>query len=218
MNLWPWRYPHYSRFSKSLAIRSPGSRYTWPVFVLISFAHWTGKRGGGCHHGACSQSWPWWKIAGALWCRITVNPDAPCRRLWIYTRRGAVFFDCTVDRRDIARDLGRRLRKKLPFDFRAHLVRQRKFSLATFGPGYRYKANIDHIRKELVEIEKSPDDLVEWIDVVILALDAAWRQGATPDEIIDALVAKQTKNEKRQWPNWRYVPTDKAIEHDRAGE
>jgi len=49
--------------------------------------------------------------------------------------------------------------------------------------------------------------------VVILALDGAWRSGATPEQIIGALVAKQTKNEGRQWPDWRTMPPDVAICH-----
>ena len=100
------------------------------------------------------------------------------------------------------------------FDMLAHLQRQRDWSAKTFGPGYRAGV-IDHIRKELVEVEAAPLDLSEWIDVVILGLDGAWRAGHSPEQIIAALVAKQTKNEGRQWPDWRTQPTDKAIEHDR---
>lgn len=72
---------------------------------------------------------------------------------------------------------------------------------------------MNHIRKELREIEASPLDLEEWIDVVILALDGAWRAGHSPDDIITQLVAKQAKNEKRQWPDWRTADPGKAIEH-----
>ncbi|WCU06394.1 DUF550 domain-containing protein [Pseudomonas aeruginosa] len=104
------------------------------------------------------------------------------------------------------------------FSFEQHLHRQRRFSERTFGPGSRAAGVIDHIRKELREIEEAPGDLAEWIDVVILALDGAWRTGATPAQIIDALVAKQTKNEARTWPDWRSAPADKAIEHDRADD
>jgi hypothetical protein len=75
---------------------------------------------------------------------------------------------------------------------------------------------LDHIRKELVEIARQPDDLSEWIDVVILAFDGAWRVGFTPEQISEALVAKQTKNENRVWPDWRTQPKDKAIEHVRT--
>lgn len=99
------------------------------------------------------------------------------------------------------------------FDFREHLQRQREWSERTFGPGDRAAGVIDHIRKELTEIEENPTDLEEWIDVVILALDGAWRSGASPDEIIAHLVAKHAKNEKRTWPDWRTAEPGKAIEH-----
>jgi len=97
-----------------------------------------------------------------------------------------------------------------------HLQRQRNWSGATFGPGSRAQGLVDHIRKELTEIEADPTDLKEWIDVAILALDGAWRSGAQPQEIIAALVAKQTKNEGRLWPDWRTADPNKAIEHDRS--
>lgn len=106
----------------------------------------------------------------------------------------------------------------LGFDFRAHLARQAEFSLRTFGPGSRVRGVADHIRKELAEVEKSNGSLDEWIDVVILGLDGCWRSGVSPDEIIAALVHKQAKNEARKWPDWRTMPADKAIEHDRTGE
>ena len=103
------------------------------------------------------------------------------------------------------------------FDLIAHLDRQVAWSLATFGPGDRAKGVIDHLRKELREVEAAPTDLSEWIDVAILAFDGAWRSGATPEQIADALAAKQSRNEKRQWPDWRTMPTDRAIEHVRDG-
>lgn len=104
------------------------------------------------------------------------------------------------------------------FDFHAHLQRQMDWSERTFGPGARTGGVIDHIRKELSEIEADPTDISEWIDVAILALDGAWRAGYSPEQIINGLIAKQEKNEGRAWPDWRTVPTDKAIEHDRSKE
>lgn len=98
----------------------------------------------------------------------------------------------------------------------AHLHRQRNWSIRTFGPGARTAGVIDHIRKELKEIEESPKDLSEWIDVAILAFDGAWRAGYTPEQIAAELVAKQAKNEGRTWPDWRTMPEDQAIEHDRT--
>jgi hypothetical protein len=102
------------------------------------------------------------------------------------------------------------------FDFIGHLARQREWSERTFGPGARSKGVVDNIRKELREIESDPTDIKEWIDVVILSLDGAWRAGATPQQIIDTIVAKQTKNESRVWPDWRTMSPDQAIEHDRS--
>lgn len=104
------------------------------------------------------------------------------------------------------------------FDLVAHLERQRTFSLKTFGPGTRAAGVIDHIRKELREIEADPTDVEEWIDVIILAFDGAWRAGFEPARIVEAIIAKQTKNEARRWPDWRTADPDKAIEHDRSGE
>lgn len=101
-------------------------------------------------------------------------------------------------------------------DLVAHLKRQHEWSARTFGPGHRTAGVLDDIRKELCEIEESPLDLSEWIDVAILAFDGAWRAGYTPEEIATALVAKQTKNESRTWPDWRTMPSDKAIEHERV--
>ncbi|MEU8371198.1 dATP/dGTP pyrophosphohydrolase domain-containing protein [Micromonospora tulbaghiae] len=99
-----------------------------------------------------------------------------------------------------------------------HLARQRSFSERTFGPGPRTEGVLDHIRKELTEVEASPYDLSEWVDVVILALDGAWRAGHEPQQIIDAIVAKQAKNEARTWPDWRTAAPGQAIEHDRTAE
>lgn len=102
------------------------------------------------------------------------------------------------------------------FDLIAHLTRQREFSERTFGPGVRTKGVVDHIRKELIEIEAKPDDLSEWVDVILLALDGAWRTGHTPQQICEGMTAKQVKNEARTWPDWRTADPNKAIEHDRS--
>ena len=102
------------------------------------------------------------------------------------------------------------------FDLITYLNRQRKFSTKAFGPGTRSKGIVDHIRKELVEIEADPGDVKEWLDVATLALDGAWRCGATSEQIALALVEKLKRNEGRTWPDWRMASPDKAIEHDRT--
>lgn len=108
-----------------------------------------------------------------------------------------------------------RPQQELP-DLVRHLTRQRAWSEQTFGPGSRAAGVVDHIRKELREIEADPADLSEWVDVIILACDGAWRAGHSPEQIASAIVAKQTRNEGRQWPDWRTAPPDKAIEHVKA--
>lgn len=95
-------------------------------------------------------------------------------------------------------------------DYVAH---QREWSAATFGPGGRPKGVVDHIRKELIEVEDDPTDLGEWVDIIILAFDGAWRAGHEPQAIIDAVAAKQARNESRTWPDWRTQDPDRAIEH-----
>jgi hypothetical protein len=101
------------------------------------------------------------------------------------------------------------------FDLVGHLVRQRAFSERTFGPGMRTAGVCDHIRKELTEIASNPADVLEWVDVILLALDGAWRAGFEPQQIAAAIEAKQTKNEARTWPDWRTADPNKAIEHVR---
>jgi hypothetical protein len=121
-------------------------------------------------------------------------------------------------------------------DFGETLSQQAQFSARTFGPGARTKGLIDHLRKEVAEIEKSPSDILEWIDVAILALDGAWRQLAyggfvriEPPEteqdfnrlaatICSLYLMKLRRNRQRTWPDWRTKSQDEAIEHDRTND
>lgn len=92
------------------------------------------------------------------------------------------------------------------------------WSAATFGPG-RVAGVIDHVEKELAEIKAKPNDLEEWIDLAMLAMDGARRAcGITGDGWVEALMAKFAKNQRRTWPDWRTAPKDKAIEHERKAE
>ena len=98
-------------------------------------------------------------------------------------------------------------------DLIKHLEKQKTFSEKTFGPVQTAKGIIEHIKKELVEIEENPTDLEEWIDVVLLACDGAWRAGYSPEEIAKKLTDKLEKNTNRVWPDWRELSPDSAIEH-----
>lgn len=109
-----------------------------------------------------------------------------------------------------------------------HLKRQIAFSRATFGPGARTAGICDHIAKEITE-EIVPEDrevghyeaASEFVDVVLLGLDGMWRSleaagydwDHIPAKIAEMLEAKQSKNERRIWPDWRTVDQNKAIEH-----
>ena len=103
----------------------------------------------------------------------------------------------------------------MTFSIIEFLERKREFSLKTFGPigYYTSEAILAHVKKEIVEIEAEPNDLEEWIDLVHLALDGAWRAGYTPEQVVEMLVHKQVKNEARDWPNWRNATFGEPIEH-----
>lgn len=101
----------------------------------------------------------------------------------------------------------------------AHLERQREFSIRAFGPGHRRHGVIKHIESELDEIRATDGtDASEWADVVILALDGALRAGHDPQVVLDAILAKQELNERREWPDWREFKDGEAIEHIRTEE
>lgn len=106
----------------------------------------------------------------------------------------------------------------MSFDLTEWLAVQAAWSRKTFGPGFRWRGILAHIRKELIEVEEHPTDVTEWIDIAILAFDGASRAGHTPAQISAALDAKQQKNLARKWPDWRTASEDQPIEHDRSEE
>lgn len=98
-------------------------------------------------------------------------------------------------------------------DFSYYVKQQKEWSIKTFGEGQRVEGVLKHIEKELAEIREHPQDLTEYIDVIILAMDAAWRAGFTPDEIETELRRKQLQNTLRKWPPINPNNHDDAIEH-----
>lgn len=67
----------------------------------------------------------------------------------------------------------------------------------------------------MIEVEENPDNLEEWVDVILLTFDGARRMGNTPKEICDMIIYKQTKNEKRKWPDYKEGDSERIIEHMR---
>ncbi len=92
---------------------------------------------------------------------------------------------------------------------------QIEWSIDNLGPYERTSGLLKHISKELIDVEKDPHDTEEWIDIIILAIDGAWRHGATPEQIAETLNYKQWKNKMRSWPDWRNIGDDNPIEHVR---
>jgi hypothetical protein len=90
------------------------------------------------------------------------------------------------------------------------------WSNKTFGTSLEAERILRHIEKELSEIRQNPKDLMEWVDVVLLALDGAQRAGFGSDEILKGLKDKQALNMKREW----VLPTspEEPIEHKRSDE
>ena len=97
-------------------------------------------------------------------------------------------------------------------NLKQHLIRQMAFSHATFGPGERTGMVIDHIRKELIEVEEANGEAEEWVDVVLLALDGMTRRLAycggpgrrdpelVADTVCNMIEGKQSRNEGRNGP------------------
>ena len=94
-----------------------------------------------------------------------------------------------------------------------YLNRQIPWSERTFGHSVRTVGITKHIEKEIAEIRAAPHDLTEWVDVVILALDGAWRAGYTAEEIADAMAMKQAENFCREWPHASSVDPNEPVEH-----
>jgi len=97
-------------------------------------------------------------------------------------------------------------------DIIKHMYRQQAWSYETFGPPNGAEGCIKHLKLELEEVQEDPTP-EEWADVIILAMDGAMRDGHSPEVIMAAIEAKQTKNELRQWPDWRTATPGEPIEH-----
>lgn len=109
-------------------------------------------------------------------------------------------------------------RKRIRRDLVVYLRDQEAWSLETFGPGERTHGILTHIAQEMSEVAEHPDDVSEWIDIVILAFDGALRMGFNPELIGEALRLKLEKNMAREWPDWRQFTDGEAINHVRRND
>lgn len=94
---------------------------------------------------------------------------------------------------------------------------QAAWSRETFGPdNVRGPIGpLKHLEKEVKEAQDAPGDLSEYVDCLFLVCDAARRAGFTREQLLEGASLKLAKNMARQWPDWRTVPLNTAIEHVR---
>ena len=112
------------------------------------------------------------------------------------------------------------------YDFENWFCRRDEWSMATFGPSRGFEGALDHLKKEVTEIEKSPYDTEEWIDALFLVTDGLCRmlRAANPDltgadafEIMmEVANRKLDKNMRREWPSVSEQIRGKAVEHVRG--
>ena len=167
-----------------------------------------------------SNAWPMiWHAAGVMGNIYAIEQHSPNRQF--YTLGNG--YDTLKEAQAAAfADYSARIMSAIEQDgvgvemLETYFERQIGWSRETFGPALRTGGVIDHIRKELREIEADPHDLSEWVDVVILAMDGFWRHGGKASDLLPALLAKQQKNMARTWPDWRTMSENSAIEHDRS--
>ena len=97
-----------------------------------------------------------------------------------------------------------------------YIGRHITWSIKTFGEGDHLEGLLNHIEKEIQEVraEISPVERTkELVDIIILAIDAMWRQGFTSGEIVNMLLDKQNVNAQRNWP--KITDPSKPTEHIR---
>lgn len=99
----------------------------------------------------------------------------------------------------------------MDFYLSEYIDRQKEWSSKTFGPGRRTRGIGEHIKKEIEEVYNDPLSPNEWLDIVILAIDGAWRTGASSQQIVDRLNEKQAINFKRKFPF--PISQDEVSEH-----
>lgn len=162
-----------------------------------------GGRGAFGHFGQCSRR----RVCGD-YCRQH-SPQAERERVDAANAKAREKL-ARADRRETL------YQRALAFDFIGFFEEQKAFSAATFGPGQRLSGVTAHIEKELAELRAcGGSDVSEWADVIILAIDGAWRSGHRAEALAAAIKAKLEKNKRRPWPDWR-TAGDGPIEHVRG--
>ena len=89
-----------------------------------------------------------------------------------------------------------------------------KWADATFPCPRHPSGPINHLKKEIVELEQSDyKSHEEWADLMILVINGAHCAGLSCNDLFNAIVRKMAKNKKRVY---NQVGADGVIEHDRS--
>lgn len=79
-----------------------------------------------------------------------------------------------------------------------------------FGEGKRTGSLTKKISQELEEVIAQPDDLEEWVDILILAMDGYWRHGGTSEWLLHDLHNKLCVVAERTYPK---TDEDTPVQH-----
>lgn len=74
------------------------------------------------------------------------------------------------------------------FSLHDYLRAHNAWSARTFGTDRKPMSIIKHLRKELEELQQKPDDILEYVDIIILAADGAFLCQYTPNQVVEALM------------------------------
>lgn len=119
-------------------------------------------------------------------------------------------------------------------DLEDFIARKIAHSRAAFGSKQSFTGVLDHLKKEIAEVESAiaqdkdfSEIADEFVDCLFLSLEGVWRTiAASPlvnpmyTDDIASIVAQKIRdklniNEAREWPDYRKLSPDVAREHDR---
>jgi hypothetical protein len=74
-----------------------------------------------------------------------------------------------------------------------------EWSDSVFGKRKDVTSLLNHLKEEIGELQKEPDDLMEYADCLMLLIDSARIRGFSVTELYCAMVRKLEINKTREW-------------------
>lgn len=84
------------------------------------------------------------------------------------------------------------------------LQEQRQFSVSAFGPEPRLAGVLDHLKKELAEVQEATGDVTEWADCFLLCVDGSMRAGGDPSHIDAYMSHGVMPEESKGQDGWKF--------------